>query len=138
MQGREDGADLLQVISSLELLIRHTDDPAKIAEYQQAIKREISNRPRILQVAYDPSLCKVRELILQKVGFDASSVVGNAAAQELLNRDSHFDLVVVAWSAPLKVRREIVVWIKQRFGLRVVALRSVTEPLIPEADCNSS
>jgi DNA-binding response OmpR family regulator len=95
-------------------------------------------RVRILQVAYDSSLLRVRTEMLKHAGFEVGSALGNDEAQRVLQENDDYDLIVVAWSAPDTVRREIVIWLKQqRPNQRVIALHSAGAHPIAEADLNS-
>ena len=96
-------------------------------------------RVRIFQVAYDPSLLRVRAEMLNHAGFQVSSALGNIQARRELLANNEYDLVVVGWSTDDGARREMVCWVKQHFPyLRVIALYGTGGHQISEADFNSN
>ncbi len=99
----------------------------------------MSRRVRVFQVAYDRSLLIVRAEMLKHAGLEVASALGNDEARRALEQAADYDLVLVAWSAPDAVRREMVVWVKLRYPqIRVMALYSATGRPIAEADFNSA
>ncbi len=96
-------------------------------------------RVRVFQVAYDSSLLFVRAEMLKHAGFEVESALGNEEVRRRLKQAVTYDLVMVGWSAPDELRREIVLWLKQHHPqVRVIALYNTTGHLIPEADFNSA
>jgi DNA-binding NtrC family response regulator len=93
---------------------------------------------RIFQVAYDPSLLRVRAEMLKLAGYNVLSVLGNEEARDALEQDANYQLVVVGWSGTDAARTEIVQWLKKCWpALRVIALYRAGSHAIAEADLNS-
>ncbi len=95
-------------------------------------------RVRIFQVAYDPSLLRVRAEMLKHAGYTVTSALGNEAAGRMLQQSGDYDLLVVGWSASDAVRSEMVRLAKQcRPSLRIIALYRAGSRVLAEADLNS-
>lgn len=94
-------------------------------------------RVRVLQIAFDPLLLKVRAEMLKHAGLEVFSVLGPDEARRALSDNADYDLVLVGWSAPDQVRREMVCWLKEHYaGLRVISLHNGRCQDIMEADFN--
>ncbi len=91
---------------------------------------------RVLCISYDPTLSRMRELILEQAGYTVHSVVGNKAGM-LAAETYSFDIFIVGNAAERKVRQEMTSWLKGHFpSTPVIALkRSEYESPIEDADC---
>src|SRR5690348_4820244 len=89
----------------------------------------------ILHIAYHEALLEVREIMLKRHGYNVTSVLGN---KEGLSRaqTGRFDAIVVGFSAPSSVRRDVISRIKGILPhVPVVALLAHDYEKLPEADC---
>ena len=91
---------------------------------------------RVLCISYDPTLSRIRELILERAGYTVHSVVGNQAGM-LAAQTTRCDIFMVGNTAEREVREEMAGWLKRRFPTTpVIALkRWEYESPIPGADC---
>ncbi|HZR29646.1 MAG TPA: hypothetical protein VFA71_12785 [Terriglobales bacterium] len=94
---------------------------------------------RVLSIAYDPTLSKIRELILERAGYQVHSVIGNEAG--ILAAQKHnFDLFILGNTAEYAVRQEMANFLKsysQQTPL-IALKRFEYEAPIEGADCASA
>src|SRR5438552_18958727 len=90
----------------------------------------------ILQVAYYPSLLKIRALVLESAGYQVTSVLGNKEGMKLDGAViAAISLAVVGFCAPQPVRTAMVRWFKANYPkIPVVVLQSQAWERFPEAD----
>ncbi len=91
---------------------------------------------RILHISYYENLLRTRTQMLQRVGYEVASVLGNdearAAALRLL---PGFDLVVIGFSGSFTDRRAILHWLKQQYPqVPVIVLQAHSSERFPDAD----
>jgi CheY-like chemotaxis protein len=88
----------------------------------------------VLQIGYYKSLLEVRRLMLEGDGYTVTSVLGNEQGMAV-SATGRFDLIVIGFSAPHSVRRNMVRWLKQHIpGVPVVALLANDHENFPDAD----
>lgn len=88
----------------------------------------------ILQIAYDPALLKVRQIMLEKSGYRVTSALGNDNGIALV-QNGQFDVVVIGFSTRLSAREHMVRWIKQHApDVQVVVLLAHEYEKFPDAD----
>lgn len=89
---------------------------------------------KILNVAYDPALCKTREMLLREAGYKVVTAMGNQAGMKKA-KTGKFDLFIVG-HADLREQLEMVHWLKENYARKpVLALRRSRYQQLNDADC---
>jgi hypothetical protein len=93
----------------------------------------------IFQIAYDQSLALARARLLRSYGYEVRTVMGNEAAKVVLTLPQYCDLFIVGYHAALESRRQMVAWLKTKYGGVPVLALSAPETLdLTGADYNAS
>jgi hypothetical protein len=95
---------------------------------------------RIFQIAYTEQLRTERAELLRRLGYAVISVIGNEAAQFLLNANPHTGLAlfIVGHAASERTRTEMIDWLKEKYPkVKVLALNPPNSEL-PRADYNAT
>jgi DNA-binding NtrC family response regulator len=90
-----------------------------------------------LQIGYTRELITTRQMMLERAGYRVSSVQGNDQARALNTRQlASAELVLIGFSAPYRIRAEILEWLKDRAPeLRVMVMLAHSLEKFPDADC---
>lgn len=89
---------------------------------------------RILSISYDPTLSRIRRLLLEKLGHSVTSAEGFKEAIELCDQEAGaFDLMVLGHSIPHDDKRAIISHCTQTCPCPVLALTLINEPPVIEA-----
>ncbi len=93
-------------------------------------------RQHIFHISYYDSLLRTRKALLERDGYDVSSVLGNEQAKniapELLPQ---MDAVLLGFSGDYSQRAAILHWLKEHYpAVPVVALQANRAERFPEAD----
>ena len=105
--------------------------------YNLAFPHSVSfMRPHVLQVAYDQGLLQTRALMLQRSGYNVTSVLGNAKAiatpPAVL---SSVKLIIIGFSESHTIRSGALHWFKQNHPeIPVIVLKFDGYEKFPEAD----
>jgi len=93
-------------------------------------------RPHVLQVAYDQGLLQTRALMLQRSGYNVTSVLGNAKAIAIPPAVlSSVKLIIIGFSESHTTRSGALHWFKQNHPeIPVIVLKFDGYEKFPEAD----
>jgi len=89
---------------------------------------------RVLSVSYDDALRSSRELLLESLGYEVTSVADFAEALQHCGQGSKFDLFVVGHSIPVAEKNALIAAFRAHSSAPVVALKKMGEESPPAAD----
>ena len=93
-----------------------------------------SKSKRILSIAYDLSLLRTRQVLLEQAGFEVVSTTDlNHALKSLEARDARFDLVILGHSIPREEKKDLIARIQQCCDIPILALLRPNEPPVDGA-----
>lgn len=88
----------------------------------------------ILQIAYDPALLQLRQMMLEKNGYYVVSELGNKDAIARA-RSGSFDLILIGFSTSFQIRQEAIRLLKQTCpNVPIVVLQAHSYEKFPDAD----
>ena len=89
----------------------------------------------VLQIAYYPTLLTTRQILLEQDGYVVTSALGNDEGMALA-LSTHFDIIVVGFSAGNRSRTKMVRWLKLNLpATPIVVLLAYPSESFPDADC---
>lgn len=91
----------------------------------------------IFQICYDEQACLQRAELLKSFGYSVMSVIGNEAAKIVLSSIQDYDMFVVDHAAEEEIRREMVLWLKEKYPrVKTLALNPRNQEVL-QADYNA-
>ena len=98
---------------------------------------EIKERCLVGQIGYDYAKVMTRAHLLEALGYEVVSAMGNEAARRVLDLSRHWDFFIVGHAAPKEVREEMVAWLRAKLpGVPILALNPPETLLLSGADYN--
>ncbi len=93
---------------------------------------------RILQIAYDGSMMYRRASLLQELGYEVRSVLGNDAARDVLAARPQYDLFIIGPSARHATRLEMAELIRASYPMHpIIALNPASSIELKELRYNA-
>jgi CheY-like chemotaxis protein len=90
-------------------------------------------KKRILSISYDEALLAMREMLLEREGYDVTSALGFVAAMEVCIRCDKFDLILMGHSIPQKDKIALFESLRSRCAAPLLSIARSDDPPLPQA-----
>ncbi len=91
-------------------------------------------KKRILSISYDEALLTMREILLEREGYDVTSAYGFVAAMEICIACDGFDLIVMGHTIPPKDKIALMESLRPRCPAPLLSIARTDDPPLEQAD----